>query len=239
MINAVLIAYVDESYDRDYYFLGAAIASYEAWDALASRYDAVRAATAERHHIPADAEFHGHEIMGGTGDWSAFRGKHREAVGVYVAALRAARDCGVRYLFRGLDISRLHARYAYPHQPHDIVFSHLLERIDEYTAKTHQTEQTIVVADQIATQEDHKAQFIGYQQDGTAGYRPSKLERISAPINFADSRQTPGLQAADLAVYIHRRRSTMREKHPQARRSMARIINLIDPTTEHSWTWKP
>lgn len=146
---------------------------------------------------------------------------------------------GVRYLFRGLDISRLHARYAYPHQPHDIVFSHLLERIDEYTAKTHQTEQTIVVADQIATQEDHKAQFIGYQQDGTAGYRPSRLERISAPINFADSRRTPGLQAADLAVYIHRRRSTMREKHPQARRSMARIINLIDPTTEHSWTWKP
>lgn len=238
-MSHVLIAYVDESYDHDFYFVGAAIADYDSWDALARRYEAIRAETSEKHNVPPTAEFHGHELMGGKGDWSSLRGKHREAVGIYVAALRAAQESGVQYLFRGLDVGRLNARYAYPRQPHDVVFSHLLERINEYTVATGQSEQTIVVADEIATQEDHKAQFVGYQRHGTDGYRSSKLERISAPINFANSRLTPGLQAADLAVYIHRRRNTMVEKHPQARRAMVRIVKLIDASTRHSWMWRP
>lgn len=56
------------------------------------------------------------------------RGKHREAAGVYAAALRIAQDAEVRYLFRGVDVNRLNARYWYPDQPHKVVLQHLLER---------------------------------------------------------------------------------------------------------------
>lgn len=235
----MLIAYVDESYDRDFYFVGAAIAEYDVWTDLANRYDEIRSTTSAAHDIPAAAEFHGHELMGGSGDWKALRGKHREAAGIYTAALRAAQDAGVTYLFRGVDVQRLNARYAYPRQPHDVAFSHLLERINDHTAVHGRGEQTIVIADEIATQEQHQAQFLGYQRNGTSGYRSTRLEHISAPINFASSRMTPGLQAADMAVYLHRRRSTTTETHPQARRVMNRLAGIIDASTMHQWTWEP
>ncbi len=235
----VLIAYVDESYDRDFYFVGAAIAEYDVWTDLASRYEAIRLTTRALHNVDAAAEFHGHELMGGAGDWKSLRGKHREAAGIYAAALRAAQEAGVSYLFRGVDVQRLNARYAYPRQPHDVAFSHLLERIDEYTDAHGHGEQTIVIADEIATQEQHQAEFVGYQRDGTSGYRSTRLEHISAPINFASSKLTPGLQAADMAVYLHRRRSTTVETHPQAQRVMTRLIDIVDASTAHRWTWEP
>ncbi|MFB2555310.1 hypothetical protein [Herbiconiux liangxiaofengii] len=141
----------------------------------------VRAATSRRHGIPPDAELHGHELMGGSGEWKALRGKHREAAGVYAASLKVARAAGVAYIFRGLDLNRLNARYSYPGQPHGIVFGHLLERIDQFAERTNQDEPVIVVADEIATQDVHKRQFESYQSVGTPGYRSSQLSRISAP----------------------------------------------------------
>ena len=38
--------------------------------------------------------------MGGEGEWVPLRGKHREAAGVYLAALRQAPAAGITYLFR-------------------------------------------------------------------------------------------------------------------------------------------
>ena len=54
-MSHVLIAYVDESYDHDFYFVGAAIADYDSWDALARRYEAFRAETSEKHNVPPTA----------------------------------------------------------------------------------------------------------------------------------------------------------------------------------------
>lgn len=235
----MLLVFVDESYDSDSYYMGAAIAPIEAWERVEQRLETVRAATARQHGTSPSIEFHGHELMGGRGDWSPLRGKHREAAGVYRAALRAARDEGVRYVFRGLDVARLNARYRYPDQPHAIVFGHLLERIDEYARVTLQAEQVIVVADQIATQEEHRRQFDGYQRVGTPGYRPSLLGTISSPLCFSDSRNVDGLQIADLAVYLHRRRETTVEVHPAAAAARRRLVAELSPGTFHAQTWVP
>lgn len=235
----VLIAYVDESYDHDTYFIGAAVADEATWELVAEGFEAVRQRTTPRHSVPANAEFHGHELMGGRGDWRALRGQHREAAGIYAAALQASLDAGVRYLFRGVDVRRLNARYAYPRSPHSVVLSHLLERLNDYS-KTHGGgQQTIVVADQIATQEQHQAQFEDYQRIGTDGYRSSTLANISSPINFADSRLSPGLQAVDMATYIHRRASTVINQHPRAQATTDRLTKLIYPATVHRWVWRP
>lgn len=101
----VLIAYVDESYDRDFYFIGAAVANIEQWEHLSDAYGSIRRRTAAEHGTDPRIEFHAHELMGGNGAWAQFRGRHREAAGVYIAALRASRECGVRYLFRGVDVA--------------------------------------------------------------------------------------------------------------------------------------
>ena len=98
--------------------------------------------------------------------------------------------------------------------------------------------QTIVVADEVADQEEHQAQFAGYQRIGTDGCRSSRLENISSPINFADSRFTPGLQAVDMATF-HRRAETVIEQHPKAQAATDRLSRLIYPATVHRQVWRP
>lgn len=236
---AVLIAYVDESYDQDLYFVGAALAEYDQWDVLAESYTQIGARTATQHGTDPGAEFHGHEIMGGGGQWEPLRGRHREAAGLYSAVLHAGHDIGVRYLFEGVDVRRLNARYRYPQQPHTVVFRHLLEQIDIYTGRHGSGQQAIVVADEIATSAEHQDQFHAYQDLGTGGYRPSRLQHISSPINFADSRHTPGLQAIDMAVYVHRRASSAGQQHPKAQAVTDRLAALIYQDTERRRTWIP
>ncbi|MCJ1685141.1 MULTISPECIES: DUF3800 domain-containing protein [unclassified Rathayibacter] len=237
----MLIAYVDESYDQSYYFIGAAVTSKENWDRLERDYERLRERATTEHGIAPDAELHGHELMGGSGDWKPLRGKHREAADVYGAALKIAQHAGVQYLFRGVDVRRLNARYQLEQKPHPVVLQHLLERIDEYCHRSlcSDWEKVRVVADEIATQDDHRREFESYQLLGTPGYRSSRLDRISAPIRFASSRVTAGLQAVDLAVYLHRRRFTVTERHPASARTVARLGALIDGSTAHARVWTP
>ncbi|PPH22738.1 DUF3800 domain-containing protein [Rathayibacter toxicus] len=224
---------MDESYSQDFYFIGAAVTTQENY--------VLREQIAADHGVPSNVEFHGHELMGGAGEWSPLRGKHREATGIYAAALRIAQEADVRYLFRGVDVKRLNARYRYPDQPHKVVLQHLLERVNDYRRDLFpfDTEDAIVVADEIATQEEHRSQFENYRSLGTPGYRSSRLDLISSPIQFASSKNTPGLQAVDLAVYLHRRQHTITESHPKSAASMAKLSSLIAASTSHDWTWRP
>lgn len=84
----VLIAYLDESYNKNFHYIAAAIGSAEAWEQLEVSSTEIKQNTAKAHGTPLDAELRGHEIMGGEGEWGAIRGKHRESAGVYLAALR-------------------------------------------------------------------------------------------------------------------------------------------------------
>lgn len=234
----VLNAYVDESYSSDFYYIAAAIGTPQAWATVAADFDQIRRRTAALHGTPLDAEFHGHEIMGGIGDWAPLRGRHREAAGVFQAALRACRTAGIEFILRGVDVERLNARYRYPHQPHTVVFGHLLERIDE-RAVARNDRPVVIVADEIATQAQHLAQFQAYQINGTPGYRPSRLQTIHPAITFASSRLHDGLQAADLAAYLHRRREAAPENHRAAARARAMLERELDPAVVHRLTWYP
>jgi len=234
----MVTAYIDESYTADRYFIGAAFVPDAAVTTLGQAFDQIVETTAQLHGTPVPAELHGYEIMSGSGDWELLRGKHREAAGLYLAALRAAREAGVKYLFRGVDVARLNARYRYPDRPHTIVLGHLLERIDDYAITTGQADPVRIVADEIATQEAHRSEFESYQRAGTPGYRSSTLDMIDAQITFARSCDEPGLQAADLAVYVHRRRHTVTSTG-KAAQTLRRLCAQIDPSTVHDWTWVP
>jgi len=235
----VLIAYVDESYTRDLYFIAAAIGTERMWDSVESAFAQIRTDTARIHGTALDAELHGYELMGGSGSWRSLRGKHREAAGIYRAALHGVREAGVRYIFRGVDVARLNARYRYPEPPHAVVFRHVLERIDDFARTRVGPQEVIVVADEIATQDDHVRQFEGYRELGTSGYRSSRLTTISTPINFASSAFVDGLQAADLAAYVHRRAATVEETSSAAAAVRRRLLAEIEPATVHDHVWRP
>lgn len=232
-------AYLDESYTEERYYIAAAIGDRAGWDCLSSRFADIRERNHQEHGLPLDIEFHADELMNGRKLWSPLRGRHLEAAGIYAAVLDAAAACGIRFMLRGLDIPRLHARYSYPQQPHAIVLGHLLERLNERSHAFHSGALVTVVADEIATQSQHLRQFEGYQRWGTPGYRSSTLAHIASSISFAPSHTVDGLQLADFAAYLHRRRSTHTEHHPSARRAMSRLSAKLDALPVHTHTWHP
>lgn len=232
-------AYLDESYTDERYYIAAAVADRDSWDNVSQALSAIRQRTHDDHGTPTDIELHADELMNGRNAWKPLKGKHREAGGIFFAVLDAAASANVKFVLRGLDIPRLRARYKYPDQPHEIVLGHTLERLHERSRDYHSSEKITVIADEIATQRQHLAQFEGYQMLGTPGYRSSTLSTIVAPISFAPSHSADGLQIADFGAYLHRRRSTHIEVHPQARRAMQRLGNKLDEMTVHNITWEP
>lgn len=232
-------AFIDESYTDTRYFIAAALGTEAAWSCVSSALTAIRERTHAEHGTPVDIEFHADELMNGRGNWAPLKTKHREAAGIYAAVLNAAASCGIEVILRGLDIPRLRTRYSYPEQPHGIVLGHTLERVNDRARDHHSGEHVVVVADEISTQAQHIRQFEGYQTWGTPGYRRSLLPYIDAPMAFASSEAVDGLQIADFAVYLHRRRSTHVETHPQAQRSMTRLSMRLDEMVVHDWVWTP
>lgn len=235
----MLIAYLDESYDQDQYFIGAAVADMSAWEQVEDGFAKLRALNNGLHGTSLTAEFHGHCIMGGRDDWKVLRGKHREAAALYESALRIARDAGVKYMLRGVDVARLNARYRYPEHPHKVVLGHLLERINEYCVQTAQADRCIVIADEVSGQEQYRRHFEEYQLIGTPGYRSSRLARIDAPIQFARSDLVDGLQTADLAVYLHRRMRVVQTANPRALKVQRRLWTLLRESIHHHGDWRP
>ena len=227
----MLYAFIDESYTRDRYYVSAfvipedQIASLEAAIDAAGKY-------AQTFGVPEGAEFHAHQIMSGQGDWKTLQRKHRAAVAVYKRALTELIAIpGAKMFIEGVDIARLNTRYKYPQPPHRVTLRHLLEAVDRY-ATLHKEEVT-VIADEVQDQIAHAERAESYQVVGTGGFRSSKLTTIQMPITFGESHQSPGLQAADLIVYLFRRLDGHTETNAKAARAVEELWGTLRPI----WSW--
>lgn len=230
---------MDESQQNDHYFVAAALGHVRDWQTASSCLDAVRASASEVYGTPRDAEFHGHPLMNGRDDWKALRTRYREAGNTYLRALSVLDDLDISFFIRGVDVRRLNARYRYPDLPHELCMRHVLERLDSY-ATAHQIPGIRIVSD--VTSEERALQHSLHlsHEYGTRGYRPSKLERICAPIEFMDSSETDGLQIVDLALYIKQREfHTPQERNSKAEAMRRRLLGKIDPKVIVNQVWKP
>lgn len=235
----MLVAYLDESYTEDMFFIGAAIAEEAVWADVSAKLEAVLQAAIQKHGLDEAAELHAVEITGGRKCWKPLRGKHFQAEEVIREALKVTREGDVKYIFRGLDVARLNSRYRYPKPPHEVVLQHLLERVDQHARFVKTPDKVRIIADNVDTKDELQATFAGYQAFATPGYRRTKLTHIDSPLAFEDSREYFGLQAIDLAVYLWRRRETVKDCHPRAAASLRRLMCEIDPATVNYWTWVP
>jgi len=232
----VLLAYVDESYNKDFYFLEAAIGDEYEWSQFADALNEIRETTQAAHDLPGGFEFHAYELMSGSGEWRSFRGKHREAFGIYRAMFHAANRSGIRFVSRGLDLNGIRERRGAVIDPHGEALMHLLEQIEQYAVRKRETELVRVIADEIAIHAELQNQFRGYQEAGTWGYRSLTLDHIAMPITFASSRREAGLQLVDFAVYLRRRRQSQVE-HPKAQATMASLGHELGRLTIHQHIW--
>jgi hypothetical protein len=232
----VLLAYVDESYSKGYFFLAAIIVNSDSAVAIESGLDAIVREYAQATSLPEEAELHGHELFNGHGAWGALQ--IRQQINVYGRALEVIGKSGAHVVLRGMNVTRQKERYgenAWP--PHDVVLGHLLESVD--SVATELDDRLVVVADEIHSSERHRESFRGYRVNGTPGYRSSRLPSLVDTIHFGPSKHSRLLQAADLVAFMHHRRSAVIETDARQVRAIERMWVHVEPCIKHRWTWEP
>lgn len=200
----VLYAFLDESYQRDHYYVGGVLATSEQLAVLENTLEDWRSEVlVPKYGVDLDCEFHGHRLMQGRDPWQCMHGKVHEAVWVYREFFKRVVASGVFVYMEGVDVARLNARYKYPDPPYEVALRHLLEKVNLQANVL--GDDVYVVADNIEDKALYAAAIEGYTRTGTPGYKSSTLKRIQLPIQFRDSHTEMGLQAADMVVYLMRR----------------------------------
>ena len=233
----MLYAFIDESYTKDKYYMGAFVIDEIHLQELAGAVARVNV-YAEGFGIAPGSELHAQEIMSGKKAWTPLRGKHRSAIAIYRRALQElAALPTARVFIDGVDVDRLNARYSYPEPPQRVTLRYLLEAIDRYAVRFN--ERVVMIADEVPDQIDQGRRAADYQQAGTGGYRPSNLTALEMPITFGSSDQSPGLQAADLMVYLYRRLDAHTETDERVGRAVRDLWGETRPLRPMTRRWDP
>lgn len=88
----MLLAYVDESYTRDRYYLVALLVPNDQAIFLTRALDKVVAGTARTYGVVPPAELHGTDLLHGNRGWEPIAKIPRAGIGVYHAAFPAIAD---------------------------------------------------------------------------------------------------------------------------------------------------
>lgn len=235
-LRAVLLAYVDESYTADMFFLGALVVDGDAASEIESGLNAlVDEYRWDAKLLRSDVELHGYPLFHGKEGWAEVGLRAR--INIYERSMKIVGASGARIVLRGMDVKRQRERYARPDPPHEVVLGHTLERVN--TVATRERTHALVLADEVHSDERHRSNFRNFRIAGTPGYLSSRLPRLVDTIHFAPSHHSRLLQAVDLVTFLHRRRSTVQEPDPRASEVNDRIWAHIENSIEHCWTWVP
>lgn len=234
----MLLAYVDESYDTDRYWIAALICPEEVIAPLTQSLDRVVAKAASAYRgVDSHAELHGHDLFQAKHDWAALATMTRARIGVYSDAFQAIASFDVAILIRGVHIPRLNDRYVYPDHPHAVVLTHLLERIDE---RAHRLgEPALVIADEVDQADQYRRSLWHFQRYATDGYRARRLRNIVDTIHFAPSRASRLVQAVDLIAFLHRRITATTDPTTRSARANAALWEQVSRKVKHRHCWWP
>jgi Protein of unknown function (DUF3800) len=235
----VRLAYIDESYTQEFYFLGAVVVDEVSAPALEKALDAVseKARAAYLPHVSAPLELHGYPMFQGGEDWAPIKRQVRALISVYEQAMIAIGSQDVAIFLRGLDCVRHRARYSNPWPEHSVVLQYMLERLNDYGRSL--GEQVLVIADDIDDPDRHRANLREFRLAGTPGYRSSQLPNILDTLHFAPSKHSRLIQAADLVTFLHRRRTTVVESDPRQRQALERLWSHVAPRVRHELLTRP
>jgi Protein of unknown function (DUF3800) len=218
--SPVLLAYLDESYTRDRYYIAAVLVPDVQAVALTHALDGIVAAAASTGQIPAGAELHGRDLYQGKGDWAGWWKTVRARIRVFRDAVQAIADHAAVVVIESVEIAQL-AADGQPVEPHSHVLMLLLERVDRLAAD--REEFVLVIADEIPAQESHRRKLRERQDQLSWG------DRIVDTIHFAPSSASRLLQAVDLVVYLYRRLETDQDTSERARQANLAIWARVEP----------
>lgn len=233
------LAFLDESYSQDAYFISAFVIPAEHLGRLDETVRELLGSLSLVLGTPPP-ELHAHELMSGVRAWAPIAGKTRLKISILLRTLKVVQSIPGAVVFaEGTDVQRLKARYRYPENPHTTTFRHLLEQLDNWA--TNIGARVGLVADDIVTKNEHQMELRTYKEFGTGGYFPRVIRSVDGPIQFLDSRESPGLQVADTLAYLFRRRDFLirtGENHGNVV-VVDRLLKEIERNVEGFRLWTP
>ena len=229
--------FVDESYQRGHYYIAGVLVDERQALNLETRLQELSVGLQERNMWTVPPEFHGHALMNACDDWKSLAPHFGARLTIYMEVMHAIQNSGAQVYLEDVDVRRLNARYKYPDSPHEVVLRHMLERVNEFCSC--QGELCQVVADMVPRQDDFNEAIQGFKRVNTPGYRGQKLICIDGDIEFVDSRESRGVQAADMVVYMLRRYREETTASSQSRKAMNRLVKALGPALVHERKWVP
>lgn len=198
----MLLAYIDESYDRDEYWLSALVVPNEVALQLQNKLDAVVRDATLSFGIPLNAELHGHPLLHAKEVWEPMKEAVRARINVYSAALHAIADCeGIQIVMAGINVPRLNRRYTAPHHPHREALDRLTQSVNALAGE--RGTDFLAIADEIDESDTLRASYWDMQRLDTLSRYGGKLNRAVDALHFAPSNHSRLLQAADLVSFLH------------------------------------
>jgi hypothetical protein len=223
----MLLAYLDESYDKAEYWLTALVVPSDSALQLQNDLDGVvNDATMSGYNLPPDAELHGHQLVHGKGDWESMAAMVRARIQIYAKALRAIAACdGAEIAMRGIDIKRLNDRYTDPWHPHRVAIDFMAQSLNALSKRrdTH----FLAIADEIEQADTLRASYWAFQRYGTLSYWSGAIDRAVDALHFAPSKHSRLLQAADLVSYLHFRMRRSGVTDPRAIKANRDLWDII------------
>lgn len=237
----MLLAYLDESYSRNHFYIAALVVPEAVALPLATALDDLVTEVANERFpgigLTPEAELHGYELFHGVADWQPLNRMHRARVGIYADACSIIASHEVDIALRGMRTDMQRARYADQDDPHGVVLTFVLENVQEIAERDEAL--ALVVADEVPGQSGHRSRLRWYQQRGTWGYRARPIDRIVDTIHFAPSTESRLIQAADLLAFIHHRREAVTSSDPRSAQAVEAIWQSLRPRFHSLRTWHP
>jgi len=230
--------FVDESArGNQYYFFGALVLDENSANFIEKGLDGIGQLLADNvAGFKNSTEFHGNEMFHGEDAWAKVPVVWRVKACELVA--KVIERSGGEYVFRGIDLVGLRAKYARPYPPHLLTLAHLLEEVDTRLIDVH-GERAIVLADDHHSASSSRRNLVDFKIQRVPGYTAKPLVNLIDTMYFGPSHASRLLQATDVATYFTNRKMTIVEKDPRSAAAVDRIVSRIRSATVSSYVWRP
>lgn len=219
----MLLGYIDESYVRgERYWLAVALVPADNIPQLTLDVQQVPQILPREYSVTVAPELHGHALFHGTKGFKPLEGLIDLRIRLYRRGLQALVKAASNVIFVGVEWSNP----AFPndlnlHRMHAVrgmlsVIEDRVERLREHCLLIADEEET-TRRDFAAVVRDHKRKCI--EKCGEC--------RIVDNVLFVDSRDSPGVQCADLAAYLHHRVDSERDSNPRARAANQKLYRVL------------
>ncbi|MFJ4255167.1 DUF3800 domain-containing protein [Microbacterium sp. NPDC090003] len=181
---------------------------------------------------PARFEFHGYDLWNANGPWR--KKKPPQLLAAYEAVIGLLAELDIWIVHSAIRKSALHQKYAgeYDSNAYLLALQFLLGKLDKWPTNSRR----IVVADEAKEHETRAIRLVRDMQTWGNGVVPdAQLQTVIDSMHYVDSRDSPGVQLADLVAFVLHRSTLPGQGHPDADAAVARMRAEVDSRT---YTWR-